>query len=620
MQVSHSRIETFKKCPYQWKLRYIDELKTYPTDDPANALLIGTALHTGIEKDTETAIKEYYANYPVITDKHIEEAIKLEAVIKKCKDALPPLNNALFETEINCHEFKGFIDLLIPVNKSELTPDDYCDLCNEGHCDYEYSGKYRPCMGDCEVYDIYDFKYSNNVDNYLKSGQLHEYKYYFERLNPTKRIRKMYFLFAPKVAIRMKYKNKTNPRDESLEEFRRRLTAELQTKEAKLIEVPYDTEKVKEFLRSAKECRMATQYPKQPSRLCDWCEYQNYCENGEELEIMNLPKNERRTVAANDKKKIWLYGAPFSGKTYLANEFTDPLMLNTDGNIKFIDAPYIAIKDEVTVEGRITKRTFAWQIFKDTIEELEKKQNDFKTIVVDLLEDTYEYCRLFMYDQLGISHESDDSFRAWDKVRTEFLSTIKRLMNLDYENIILISHEDTSKDLTKKSGDKITAIKPNINDKAALKIAGMVDLVARVIDDEGNRTLSFKNNEVIFGGGRLTLAVNEIPCDYDELCKVYEAANAGKTSTNVHESEKDARKEEKEPEKNMDVSKETATAAPIEAETPESPAERTRKRRTEEPKTEETGSNEEETEEKPEVKTTDGSNEEVPKRRRRRTE
>lgn len=59
-----------------------------------------------------------------------------------------------------------------------------------------------------------------------------------------------------------------------------------------------------------------------------------------------------------------------------------------------------------------------------------------------------------MYDQMG-THESDDSFRAWDKVRTvEFLSTLKRLMALDYENIIPISHEDTSKDITKKVGIK----------------------------------------------------------------------------------------------------------------------------------------------------------------------
>lgn len=202
-----------------------------------------------------------------------------------------------------------------------------------------------------------------------------------------------------------------------------------------------------------------------------------------------------------------------------------PLNLNTDGNIQFVTMQYLPIKD--TMEGR--QKILAWDVFKKAIDELEKTagQNGFKTIIVDLLEDTYESCRLFMYDRLGITHESDDSFRAWDKVRTEFLSTIRRLMNLDYENIVLISHEDTSKDITKKSGDKITAIKPNIADKVANKIAGMVDIVARVVvEDDETRTLNFKSNEIIFGGGRLkNIKTTSIPLDWNELLKVYDEAN-----------------------------------------------------------------------------------------------
>ena len=240
---------------------------------------------------------------------------------------------------------------------------------------------------------------------------------------------------------------------------------------------------------------------------------------------MLLPNNERRELNAVTKRVIWLYGAPFCGKTTFANAFPDPLMLNTDGNIKFVDAPFISIRDEVRMEGRMTKRTLAWEVFKDVVSELEKKQNTFKTIVVDLLEDVYEHCRLYMYQEMGITHESDDSFRAWDKVRTEFLSTMKRLMNLDYENIILISHEDTTKDITKKGGDKLTSIKPNIQDKVANKVAGMVDIVARIVADGDTRTLSFKNNEVIFGGGRLRVHTKEIPLDYEAFAKVYAEAN-----------------------------------------------------------------------------------------------
>ena len=97
----------------------------------------------------------------------------------------------------------------------------------------------------------------------------------------------------------------------------------------------------------------------------------------------------------------------------------------------------------------------------------------------------------------------------------------------------MVSHEDMSKDITKKSGDKITAIKPNLNDKVASKIAGMVDIVARVVvEDDGTRTLNFKSNEVVFGGGRLHDMVKTIiPLDWNELMAVYEVADGGKPFT-----------------------------------------------------------------------------------------
>lgn len=238
--------------------------------------------------------------------------------------------------------------------------------------------------------------------------------------------------------------------------------------------------------------------------------------------MATLPKNERRVVETPTKRTMWIYGQPFSGKTTLADKSPDPLMLNTDGNAVYVTAPYVAIKDEVTVMGRITKRKFAWEVFEEYIDELEKKQNDFKTIVVDLVNDTYEMCRLYMYDKLGITHESDDTFRAWDKIRTKYLSTMRRLLNLPYENIILISHEDATKDLTKKSGDKITSVKPKMNDKVADALAGMVGFVGRVYVDEGKHLLSIKSDEVIYGGGRLGINNVTVPLEWEEVEKLFE--------------------------------------------------------------------------------------------------
>jgi len=471
-------------------MRYIDGITTNPPIEADNALVIGTALHTGIEKDVKTAINEYFMSYPIIDDSHVNEAIKLENLIPKAKAVLP---SGEYEVEIKDDDFHGFIDLLTPATVFERG----VELPN--------------------VYDIYDFKYSNNVNHYKDSRQLHLYKYFFEKCNPGKKIRNLYFLFVPKVNIKQK-------KTEDLQEFRNRIRSELAKVDVKVEQIEFDHNKVIDWLLQVKKINEKADFEQNQGWFCRYCEFEEFCMKGWNY-FMNLPKNERRNIEKVEKRVMWIYGVPFCGKTTFANGFPDPLMLNTDGNIKFVDAPYIRIKDEIKVEGRMTKKTLAWQIFKDVIEELEKKDNTFKTIIVDLVEDLYEYCRLFMYDQMGIKHESDDSFKAWDMVRGEFLNTLKRLMSLDYENIILISHEDTSKDITKKGGDKITAIKPNMQDKVALKVAGMVDIVARIVADGDVRTFNFKSNEVIFGGGRLKTDAQDIALDVNELFKVYDEAN-----------------------------------------------------------------------------------------------
>lgn len=220
------------------------------------------------------------------------------------------------------------------------------------------------------------------------------------------------------------------------------------------------------------------------------------------------------------RKKIWIYGQPFSGKTTLACGSPKHFVLSTDGNAEYVTDSWKLIADEVKVEGRMTKRTLAWEVFKQEIEKLERKDKDYQTIILDLAEDTYEMCRLYMYDKLKISHESDDSFRAWDKVRTEYLSTMRRLMSLDYD-IVLLSHEDTSKDITKKSGENITAVKPNMVDKVALKLAGMVAFVGRAVCDNGRYTLQIKTDEVVFGGGRLGVSNVTVPLQWEEVEKLF---------------------------------------------------------------------------------------------------
>ena len=66
-------------------MSYLEGIETNDPTEADDALVLGTAVHTGIEKDLETAIKEYSFSYPIITDEHINEIIKLKNVIPKAK-------------------------------------------------------------------------------------------------------------------------------------------------------------------------------------------------------------------------------------------------------------------------------------------------------------------------------------------------------------------------------------------------------------------------------------------------------------------------------------------------------------------------------------------------------
>lgn len=283
-------------------MRYIHGITTIPPAEPDNALIMGQTVHTGIEKSLEEAIKEYSFSYPIITDEHINEIIKFETVIPLARAAIP-LGGA-FEVEIADSDFHGFIDYLVPVG--------------DGY------------------FDLYDFKYSNNVSGYKQSNQLHLYKYFWERNNPGKKIRNMYFLFIPKVSIRQK-------KTETLLDFRQRLKEELAGAEVKTVQIGFNPEKVIEFLFGIKAIKEEKDFPQNKSYLCRFCEYQENCEKGWNY-FMKLPENKRRNIEAVEKRVLWIYGVPFCGKTTFANSFPDPLMLNTDGNIKFVDTDGIIVK------------------------------------------------------------------------------------------------------------------------------------------------------------------------------------------------------------------------------------------------------------------------------------
>lgn len=480
---SYSKVDCFKSCPYKYQLRYIDKLETLPTYEAANPLHVGSCMHTGIEQGVDAALKQYHDYYPVIDDLQVHESMKFEHLIPLVQDVIPA--GGQFEVKIETDEFKGFIDYLVPRGGN--------------------------------VFDIYDFKYSNNGERYLQSVQLHVYKHFYELTHPGHKIGGLYYVFIPKTQIRQK-------KTEDLFQFRKRLQSELDKMEIMVEEVEYDFQKVRKYLDAVATIKAASEFPKNCTRLCDWCEYKKYCKQGDTT-MITMPKLERRKLEAITRKRIFLFGAPMSGKTFFANKFPEPLMLNTDGNLTMDDAAAsIRIKAQAEVINGRVKNTHAWDYFIEAVDMLEREQNNPdrpKTIVVDVLDHLLRDCRQLVFEKNGMTHESDQGYgKGYDLVRTPYFNQLKRLNDLNYETIIYIGHEAADKTVNTRNGS-LTRWMPSIPAAIADLLQSIVDLTGRVYMEDGKRWLSVSHDNLTYGGFRYETDLDRIPLEYDALMKLF---------------------------------------------------------------------------------------------------
>jgi hypothetical protein len=558
-----------------------------PNYDAANPLILGTALHKGIESGLEAMQHEYYDHFPVRTDDQENEMIKLEILLPKVQKFLERFAGCKIEHEvkISTEHFLGFADLIV-------TAPDGTSL-------------------------VIDFKYSNSVEKYLESGQPHLYEYFLNQLG--RKVTGIGFLFIPKTSIRQK-------QSEGLYEFRQRLRETVSKMEVNFQTLQYDEMNVIYFQNAVREIETAltawrtapkgdemwaddaikTLFPKNPDGECFACnprfapEYLNaeqhevYNGKQKEIVIMPIPTNERREKKTDLMPDTWLYGDSYVGKSVFWDSFPNVLMLNTDGNTDNTTSPVDMLKDKVTMEGRMEKRRYAWEQFLGDVKELELGNNNgFKTVVIDLVEDLYESCRQFVLNKNGWEHETDGAYgKGWSAVRDEFHSAIKRLKAVGLQ-IVYISREDR-KDVTLKNGINRTTFQPNIDAKSANFLTGTVDITMRAyVNDDDQHVLQLQKAPNVFGGGRYVFKAAEVPLERDEFLEALKDAQPV-TKTNraisAHKSkekseQKSVATEEPTPEPEQSVTQAPAETAP-EPNT-EKPKRRTRKSRKVEPAAEE---------------------------------
>ena len=69
-------------------------------------------------------------------------------------------------------------------------------------------------------------------------------------------------------------------------QFRKRLEESVKSKNLQLKKVEYDEDKVKQFFDEIKILEKDNTFNKNETRLCDWCDYKEYCQSNEEINYM----------------------------------------------------------------------------------------------------------------------------------------------------------------------------------------------------------------------------------------------------------------------------------------------------------------------------------------------
>ena len=244
MRYSYSSVSTFGNCPFRWYLHYIKKLRTLPETNADNPLWLGLGLHKGIECGAKAGIEEYKSHFNILTDDNINWISQLEYQIPRVIDLLP--KGGEHELEVKTDNFVGYIDY----------------VCDD---------------------TLFDFKFSNNIEGYIKSPQLSIYKHYLELVRPDIEINHLKYVFVPKVQIRQKLK--ASP-PETLHEFRTRMDEHLEASEIQVVEVPFDKSSVDVFEQCCNLISTCNEFPKNPTTLCNWCPYKEFCQSNGQTDWM----------------------------------------------------------------------------------------------------------------------------------------------------------------------------------------------------------------------------------------------------------------------------------------------------------------------------------------------
>ena len=174
-----------------------------------------------------------------------------------------------------------------------------------------------------------------------------------------------------------------------------------------------------------------------------------------------LPEN--KPMEKNITPKVFfIWGQSMHGKTYLARQFPDPIIINTDGNGKKIDTPHVDVYD--------------FETFVDVLREIEEGKHTFKTIVIDLVDDIKTFLEEYVCKKYDVENLADAGFgKGYGDVKATWKRLMIRLTQLPYY-VVFISHVVQ---LTDEYDKNKTIEQPSLEQKYLNMTKGRTDVMIK---------------------------------------------------------------------------------------------------------------------------------------------
>jgi DNA polymerase III delta prime subunit len=233
-----------------------------------------------------------------------------------------------------------------------------------------------------------------------------------------------------------------------------------------------------------------------------------------------LPTKKSKPKSGMDEFNWIIYGPPKIGKTTLATHFPGALFLATE--------------DGQGAHGCYRVPIASWASFLDACKELAAGKHEFKTIIVDTVDNLWELCSAFICAKRGIEHESELEYgKGFQLVQTEFFRVLTRLSMLPF-GLVLISHSVEVEIETRVK--KYTKSIPSFKRKQQSRLLGMADFIlycdfASVKAGDGQttyqRVIRTKAAEAYTAGDRTGKMPDPLPLSFAKLNEAFTAAIKG---------------------------------------------------------------------------------------------